>query len=290
VQDRRVRAGGIELQIREYERAADAAVFLHFGGANLMAWQRIVPFFQDRYRLVLVDLRGHGKSDKPETGYHIDEMARDVVTVMQHLKIERAHIVGSSMGAEVGLSMAANDPDKLISLVCEGALYSEYGPYGIWDGSEAEFKEHVAGRLQKAQDIPLVVYPSVDALVCARRQALEPHGWWNDDVEAMVRYDWCETGEGACVAGWRNPGRHEYLRYYFGYRFEAYYGKVKCPVLMLPGEDDWQDERARAAMSGLCALTRQGRIVAVPGWQHPYGWLLDPEKVCAAVLEFLAEA
>ncbi len=131
MQEIRVQVNQIELQIREYEQEGDAIIFLHFSGVNLMMWQRIIPYFQEHYRLILVDLRGHGKSDKPETGYHMDEMARDVIGVMQHLKLERAHIVGSSLGAEVGLSIAANYPEKVISLVCDGALCSEYGPYGI---------------------------------------------------------------------------------------------------------------------------------------------------------------
>ena len=81
--------------------------------------------------LILVDLRGHGKSDKPRTGNHIDQMAKDVAGVMDRLEIDHAHVVGSSLGAEVGLSLAANYPQRVTSLVCDGALYSEYGPYGI---------------------------------------------------------------------------------------------------------------------------------------------------------------
>ena len=82
----RVKVDGIELQIREYEREGEAIIFLHFSGGNVMVWQPAVPYFQDRYHLILVDLRGHGKSDRPATGYHIDEMARDVVGVMAHLQ------------------------------------------------------------------------------------------------------------------------------------------------------------------------------------------------------------
>jgi pimeloyl-ACP methyl ester carboxylesterase len=44
-----------------------------------MMWQRVVPYFQDHYRLILVDLRDHDKSDKPQASGHIDQMARDVV-------------------------------------------------------------------------------------------------------------------------------------------------------------------------------------------------------------------
>ena len=69
-------------------------------------------------------------------GNQIDEMAKDVVGVMEYFELDRAHIVGSSLGVEVGLSLVANFPERVISLVGEGALYSEYGPYGIWDWSE----------------------------------------------------------------------------------------------------------------------------------------------------------
>jgi pimeloyl-ACP methyl ester carboxylesterase len=122
MQEMRVKANQIEMQIRVHGQEGSAILFLHFGGANLMMWRRIISYFQDHYRLVLVDLRGHGKSDKPASGYDMDEMARDVVGIMQHLRLTRAHIVGSSLGAEVGLGVAAHDPERVLSLVCDGAL------------------------------------------------------------------------------------------------------------------------------------------------------------------------
>jgi len=67
----------------------------------------VVPFFQDDYRLILVDLRGLGRSDKPAKGYHIDDMTGDIAAIMEKLGVKETHIVGSSMGAEVSLSMAA---------------------------------------------------------------------------------------------------------------------------------------------------------------------------------------
>jgi pimeloyl-ACP methyl ester carboxylesterase len=287
MQEIRVKVNQIELQIREYEQEGEAIIFLHFGGANLMMWQRIIPYFQDHYRLILVDLRGHGKSDKPETGYHMDEMARDVIGMMQHLKLEQAHIVGSSLGAEVGLAIAANYAEKVISLVCEGALSSEYGPYGTWEGSEAEFEEHVARQLDRIRNTPETIFPSVDALADDRRQALEKYGWWNEYVEAVVRYDAYKVDEGKYTRGFGKQAREDYMRHYFHYRFEDYYRKVKCPLLMLPGEDVLENEREKAAMEGLKELAEHGEIVQVSGWVHPYGWLLDPEGVSKAILTFL---
>ena len=284
----RVKVNQIELQIREYEQEGDAIIFLHFSGVNLIMWQRILPYFQDQYRLILVDLRGHGKSDKPETGYHMDEMARDVIGVMQHLKLEQAHIVGSSLGAEVGLSIAANYPEKVISLVCDGALNNEYGPYGTWEGSETEFEEHVASQLEKIRNNPEAIFPSVDALVDDRRELFEKYGWWNEYLEAVVRYDAYKVDEGKYTLGMGKQASENYMKHYFQYRFEDYYSEVKCPLLML-AEKELEDEREKAAMKGLRELAEQGEIAEVSGWAHPYCWFLNPEDACKVILKFLGD-
>ncbi len=290
MQELRVKADGIELQIQDYENEGETIIFLHFSGANLMMWQRAIPHFQEGYRLVLVDLRGHGRSDKPDTGYHVDEMARDVVGIMRRLHVEQAHIIGSSLGAEVGLSLAANAPEKVLSLVCDGALHSEFGPYGTWEGSEAEFQNHVTGQLEKMRQGPETVYPSLDALVDARRELFEKYGWWNQYLEAMERYGACEVEEGQYTKAFGRQANVQYMENYYQYRFEDYYRRVKCPLLMLAGEEGSGDEREEAALVGLCELAEQGEIARVSGWDHPYLWLLGPEPACQVILAFLERA
>ena len=287
MREMRVKTNQIELQVQDYEHYKDAIIFLHFSGANLMMWQRAIPFFMDKYRLILVDLRGHGKSDKPNEGYHMDGMARDVVGVMQELDIEWAHVVGSSLGAEVGLSLAANYPEKVISLVCDGALSSEYGPYGTWEGSKDEFNEYVNNFLEKMRTSPEKIYPSVDALVDKSRESLEAIGWWNEYVEAMERYDAFELEEGKYTSAFRKYAKEDYFKHYFQYHLEDYYKIVKCPLLMVPGEDVYKNRREKAAMQGLKRLAAHAQIVQVVGWEHPYGWLMDPQGMCKEILSFL---
>ncbi|NTU75412.1 MAG: alpha/beta hydrolase [Anaerolineaceae bacterium] len=285
--DHRVKVNQIDLQIRDYEHPGDAIIFLHFGGANLMMWQRIISDFQDQYRLVLVDLRGHGRSDKPDTGYHMDDMASDVIGIMKYLKLERAHIVGSSLGAEVGLSLAANYPEKVISLVCDGALSSEFGPYGTWEGTETEFEEHVASKLEELRNTSETIFPSIDALVGARREVFEKYGWWNNYVEAVERYGVNKVGEGIYMRGMGKQARENYMLAYFHYHFEDYYRKIKCPLLML-AEKELENEREKAAMMGLRDLAKQAEIAEISGWVHPYGWLLNPKGASQAILKFLS--
>lgn len=283
----RVATNGIELQVRDHQRKGDTVVFLHFSGANLMMWERALPHFIDRYRVLLVDLRGHGKSDAPESGYHMDEMARDVIGVMEELEIRRAHVVGSSMGAEVGLALAANHADRVDSLACDGALYGEYGPYGAWEGTGDGYRDMVAHRLEKMRAAPEPVFPSLEALVEDGRNSLAPLGWWNADVEAMVRYGARRTEDGTWRKSFPKPARLDYMTQYCQYRFEDYYRRITCPLLILPESDDLSKEHLKAAMEGLRTLAVDARIVVVPGWVHPYGWLLDPEAMCRAVRRFL---
>ena len=76
--DHRVPTNGIHLQVREYPHEGETLLCLHFGGANLEMWGRVAPAFHRRHRLVLVDLRDHGRSDKPQQGDDIDTMACDL--------------------------------------------------------------------------------------------------------------------------------------------------------------------------------------------------------------------
>ena len=286
MQELRVSTNQIELQVRDHGNAGAAIIFLHFSGANLMMWQRVVPYFQDRYRVILVDLRGHGKSDIPEDGYHMDEMALDVIGVMDYLQIEKAHILGSSLGAEVGLSLAANYPERVISLILDGAMNNEYGPYGLWEGTEEAFEEHVNTQLEKIRNTPVVVFPTLDALMENRKDLYEKYDWWNEYVADMERYGALQLEDGKYIRGWGKQSNAAYMQNYFQYRFEEYYPKVKCPLLMLANKD-LEEGREKEVLLGLKDLAMNAEIGEVDGWEHPYLWMLDPEAVCKVILKFL---
>jgi pimeloyl-ACP methyl ester carboxylesterase len=284
----RVPVNGIVLQVKDFRRDGEAIVFLHSGGGNLMMWRRTVPFFEDRYRLVLVDLRGHGRSDKPRSGNQIDVMADDIAGLLDSLKIKKAHILGSSLGAEVGLSLAARYPGKVISLVCEGALYSECGPYGVWEGTDEAFRaEAVPLRIRQGLAYFGRDYPSASDMRESKKAELEAEGLWNDAFSALIEYDVFEREDGKFSGSWQPYAVEEYLKSYFHCRFEDYYRKVSCPVLMLPGKELLSGEKARAAMLGLSRLAKNARILESPDWVHPYGWLLNPEGMCRSIRGFL---
>lgn len=73
------------------------------------------------FQLIAIDCRGHGKSDKPhDQAKYGAEMAADVVRLLDHLKIRKAHLVGFSMGAFIAGKVAATHPDRVLSVVYGG--------------------------------------------------------------------------------------------------------------------------------------------------------------------------
>ncbi|MEU9301472.1 alpha/beta hydrolase [Streptomyces sp. NPDC048269] len=74
-------------------------------------WNKVLPALARRYRVIAVDLRGMGGSAKPEGGYDKKTMAADILALLTHLGLERAHIAGHDIGAMVAYALAANHPE-----------------------------------------------------------------------------------------------------------------------------------------------------------------------------------
>jgi pimeloyl-ACP methyl ester carboxylesterase len=89
-------------------------VMVHGLTGNLAVWHlHIVPALRDRFRILTYDMRGHGYSDTPPSGYDPDSMASDLLELLDALGIERPAIVGHSYGADIALYFAARYPERL---------------------------------------------------------------------------------------------------------------------------------------------------------------------------------
>jgi pimeloyl-ACP methyl ester carboxylesterase len=103
-------------------------VLVHGLSADLgLNWVRPGVFhaLAKRYRVVALDLRGHGRSGKPhDPARYGTEMVGDIVRLMDHLQIGKAHVVGYSMGGFIALKMAAMHPDRMLSVAPCGSGWS----------------------------------------------------------------------------------------------------------------------------------------------------------------------
>lgn len=98
------------------EGSGPAIVFLHGLAADLSTFAAQAAFLRDRYRCIRLDLRGHGRSSTPPAPWAIADLASDVVRLLAHLGITRAHFVGHSAGGVVATRLVLDRPDLVRSL------------------------------------------------------------------------------------------------------------------------------------------------------------------------------
>ncbi len=94
----------------------EVLLFLHGLGSAGEEWAPQVAAFQDRYRVITIDFRGHGHSPAVAHGYAIERFAADVLAVMDAEQILTAHLVGLSMGGAVAFQLAVSAPERVASL------------------------------------------------------------------------------------------------------------------------------------------------------------------------------
>lgn len=111
-----VKVNGIELNYEEYGTGEPLVLI---GGyiADHTSWAHLVPLFSKKYRTIVMDNRGVGQTVIPEGPFTIEDMANDVVGLMDILGIDKAHMVGVSMGGRIAQAIALNHPGKVKRLV-----------------------------------------------------------------------------------------------------------------------------------------------------------------------------
>jgi aminoacrylate hydrolase len=107
-------AGG-EIQ---YEDAGQGETVVFASGLNGVGryWAPQVPLFSKHFRVITYDQRGTGGSDRIQREFSLDQMAQELVVLMDVLKIERAHIVGMSTGGAIGQTIAIEHPERVMKL------------------------------------------------------------------------------------------------------------------------------------------------------------------------------
>lgn len=100
-------------------------------GCDTRSWEFLIPFLASSFQVINFDMRGSGKSDKPDKPYTISEITNDTYDLLSGLNIKRANILGFSLGGCVAIELAINHPeiiDKLILLSTTPSLKKPYPP------------------------------------------------------------------------------------------------------------------------------------------------------------------
>ena len=229
------------------------------------SWALQTALFRRRYRCLLHDFRGQLLSDKPESPWTMEDHAEDLLSLLDHLGIERCHLVGTSYGGEVGLIFAARWPERVTTLSVISSV-SEIGP---------ELDRVVSVWAEAALEAPETLY----------RVAL-PHNFSPGFVAANPEV--VAQGEerlAACPVDFF-PAFVRLVDAFRGLDVTAELGRISCPTLVLVGELDALKPPRYSRL--IAERIPASELLLVPDAGHAV-ILEKPEEINTAVLGFLAK-
>ena len=119
---------GVRIWYAEFgEPGGEPVLLLHGGLANSNYWGNQVRALMTHHRVIVMDSRGHGRSTRDAQPFGYDLMAKDVVGLLDYLKVKRVALVGWSDGAIIGLDVAMHHPERLSKLFAFAANYDTAG-------------------------------------------------------------------------------------------------------------------------------------------------------------------
>jgi pimeloyl-ACP methyl ester carboxylesterase len=244
-QPRLVQLPRIRLAIREWEGEGRPVLCLHGLASNARWWDLVADDLAPRHRVVAVDLRGHGLSDRPEHGYSFPEVADDLVALAEALNLESPAVVGHSWGASVALWLAAELPRGAAGVACidggAGDLRAAFG--NSWEVAREAMRPPRPERL----DLALL-----NQWVASSQLA----GEVGQEAALAALLGNFEEGPG----GWLHPRlsmeRHmEIARALYELDQPELRGRVACPVLFIMADDG--GEMAERKHQGVEEATEQ---------------------------------
>lgn len=112
----KTRVNGFEVYYEDSGKGVPV-VFIHGMGGDSSEWSSFMPEFSKVIRCIAIDLRGHGKSEKPAQPYTQDMFAGDIAALLDILEIDKAYYCGISMGGFIAMKSALNYPEKVTGLI-----------------------------------------------------------------------------------------------------------------------------------------------------------------------------
>lgn len=257
-----IKTNGLTLAGRVWDTAARGGagtiVAVHGLTANHTCWDPLAAALAADFRVIVYDLRGRGDSDKPARGYSLADHARDLAGVLDHLGVRRAHVIGHSLGAHIGVWFAAHHPERLDKLV-------------LVDGG-LDVRAEVLDSLAPAVNRLGVEYASLEAFLAMLREVPLFAGRWNEHFTRYFTYD-VEAGPSGGVRS-KVPRRvvDEELANMARTRLWVLHHRIAAPTLLLRAPDGLltatdclmtQDEAEAMARA-----IPDCRLVVVPSTNH----------------------
>lgn len=199
----------------EVSGEGDPLLFLHGLGSSTRDWEYQVPVFSKKYKVITVDARGHGRSDKPAGPYSVAQFAADIAEFIRMMKTGPVHIASLSMGGVIAFQLAVDYPDLIRSMCITNA-----GPELLLPRLKDKFMLFTR----------LFIVRVLGMRMVGRKLAGEmfPHKHQEEFKKKLIDR-WAENDKGAY---------HDTIKALVGWSVADRIGRITCPVLVIRGEFD----------------------------------------------------
>jgi pimeloyl-ACP methyl ester carboxylesterase len=235
-----IQSNGIRLHVEDRGKGVPALVFLHYWGGSSRTWRHVIAALGDGVCTVAIDQRGWGRSDAPEDGYALEDLANDASGVIAALGLDRYILVGHSMGGKAAQLLASRQPKGLVGMV----LVAPSPPSPL--GMPLEVRQGMVD-----------AYTSRESVVATVEQVLAGSPLSADDLEGVIADSM--GGAPAAKSAWPLAASQEDIT--------QVVGGVSVPVLVISGALDRVDPPS-VLQKELLPRIPQATLHLLPGVGH----------------------
>lgn len=270
-----VRCGAVTLSVRDHGGGGPALVACHGLASNARWWDLVAEHLGDRARLIAVDLRGHGGSDRPATGYSFAEVGADLRALVTQLELGRHAVAGHSWGASVALWHAADLADRVSACICVDGGFGNLRAF-FGDSWETASERMRPPQLQGVTPARLREWVGMSRLA---------EGSDAETAAEILSGNFEDAGDGTLRPRLDVDRHMQIAEHLYHLDSTELTGRVRCPVLLLPAAQR-RAEREETAAAALASLPQGSHLQWIDG-EHDLP-VQRPREVADAIAAFLA--
>lgn len=235
-------------------------LLVHGLGSSIRDWEYQLPALSARHRLIALDVRGHGRSGKPREAYSIQAFADDVAALIEHLGLQRVHLVGISMGGMIAFQLAVDRPQLLLSLT-------------IVNSTPEVRARNLNERWQLLKRWSLSRLLSLETIGKGLGRILFPRPE-QAELRQKIEQRWPENDKRAYLAS---------LDAIIGWSVWEHLSNITCPTLVVSGDRDYTPV---AHKQRYVQALRNARLVVIEESRHATP-MDQPERFNTTLLDFI---
>lgn len=239
---------GVTLHVHEWSGSGVPFLLVHGLASNGRLWDGVATDLSGRgHRVVAIDQRGHGRSDKPDGGYDFETVCADLTVLIESMGLDRPVLAGQSWGGQVVVELAARQPALVRGIACVDGGWLDLSRFATFEDCAAVMSPPRTTGL---------AFEEIDAMLRGR------HPDWPESgiLGALACF---EVRDDGTVAPWLSLERHlMILRAMWEQRIHDVLGRVTVPTLLLPCDDGSDSDHQRrkrelvATAESLLAVSR----------------------------------